>query len=82
MRTPIQTSVENGDSTLKVLSSDSALLRKTKLIPVWIKGVVMSTTCSLAAVMVSGATAKSASCFEVQQNPVQIYRTYKTQILN
>lgn len=60
--TPIHTSVENGDRTLKVLSSESALLRRIKLIPVWMKGVVMSTTCSLMAVMVSGATARSASC--------------------
>lgn len=58
---PTHMLVEKGDSRLKVLSSEAKSLRKMKPIPVCMKGVVMSTDCSLIAVMVSGATAKSAS---------------------
>lgn len=54
-------SVEKGDSRLKVLSSETKSLRRMKLSPVWMKGVVISTNCSLIAVRVSGAKARSAS---------------------
>lgn len=66
-RTPTHISVENGDSRLKEWSSESALLRMMKLSPVWMKGVVMSTKRSLTAVTVSGATARSASWYRLQQ---------------
>lgn len=61
MRIPTHMSVENGDSRLKVFSLEAKSLCRMKLIPVCMKGVVMSTTCSLVAVTVSGATARSAS---------------------
>lgn len=60
-RTPIHMSVEKGDSRLKVLSSEIRSLRRIKPRPVCMKGVLISTKCSLIEVMVSGATAKSAS---------------------
>lgn len=61
MRMPTHISVEKGASRLKVLSSEARSLRRMKPIPVCMKGVVMSTCCSLMAVRVSGATARSAS---------------------
>lgn len=60
-RTPIHMSVEKGDSRLKVLCSEVRSLRRMKPSPVCMKGVVISTNCSLVAVTVSGATARSAS---------------------
>lgn len=65
MRTPTHMSVEKGDIRLKVLSSEARSLRKMKPSPVCMKGVVISTTCSLTAVRVSGATARSASWWRV-----------------
>ncbi|TNN31376.1 hypothetical protein EYF80_058473 [Liparis tanakae] len=57
-RTPTHMSVENGASTLKPLSSEAESVRSRKLMPVCMKGVVMSTAFSLVAVRVSGATAR------------------------
>lgn len=61
MRRPTHMSVEKGDRRLKVLSSEPTSLRRMKPMPVCMKGVVMSTNCSLTAVRVSEATARSAS---------------------
>lgn len=65
MRTPTHMLVEKGDIRLKVLSSEARSLCKMKPSPVCMKGVVISTTCSLTAVRVSGATARSASWWRV-----------------
>lgn len=61
MSRPTHMWVEKGDSRLKVLSSAVASLCMMKPSPVCMKGVLMSTNCSLTAVSVSGATARSAS---------------------
>ena len=61
MRRPTHMSVEKGDKRLKVLSSEATSLCRIKPMPVCMKGVVMSTNCSLTAVRVSEATARSAS---------------------
>lgn len=61
MRRPTHMSVEKGDSRLKVLSSEAKSLCRMKPSPVCMKGVVISTNCSLTAVRVSGAKARSAS---------------------
>lgn len=58
---PTHMSVEKGENKLKELSSEAMSFRRMKPIPVCMKGVVMSTYCSLAAVRVRGATARSAS---------------------
>ena len=60
-RTPIHISMEKGDRKPRLSSSWAMSLRRRKLSPVCMKGVVMSTACSLVAVTVSGATARSAS---------------------
>lgn len=60
-RMPTHISVVNGESRLKVDSSLARSLRRMKPSPVCKKGVVMSTYCSLTAVMVRGATDRSAS---------------------